>query len=339
MTHPTRAVFLCLAFALGGCVHAPPTVRARGPLVSLLALTLPDPVGTRPLHAAVFAPPLNPVEGDSLWIGPYAIQAREDLPIAPGRHPLVVLSHGHAGSRWGHHDLAVALAQEGYIVAAVEHAGDSWDDQSAFRSDRSLIGRPYQVSAVIDAVLADPRLGPLVDPARIGVAGFSAGGYTALALVGAIPDFFRVAGYCQRHPRDPEICGGPFRHELELHKPLADPRIRAAFLMAPLAIFFGPDAFEGVHAPVFLASAQKDSVLLPAENANVVLDALGGRLLLANEIPRAEHGVFLAPCSDELKAHVPLCLDPPGVDRAAIHAQLQGELSAFFSTALSLRDE
>jgi predicted dienelactone hydrolase len=109
--------------------------------------------------------------------------------------------------------------------------------------------------------------------------------------------------------------------------------------MAPLGIFFGPGSFEGVQVPVFLASAQKDSVLLPVENANVVLDGLGGRLLLVNEIPGAEHGVFLAPCSDELKAHVPLCLDPPGVDRAAIHVQLQSEMVAFFSAALSLRDE
>jgi len=37
----------------------------------------------------------------------------------------VIISHGHAGSRFGHHDLAEQLARAGYVVAAVEHAGDS----------------------------------------------------------------------------------------------------------------------------------------------------------------------------------------------------------------------
>jgi predicted dienelactone hydrolase len=103
--------------------------------------------------------------------------------------------------------------------------------------------------------------------------------------------------------------------------------------MAPLAVFFGPHAFDAVTVPVFLASAQKDSVLLPEENAKVVVDGLGARLR-TDEIAGADHGVFLAPCSDELKAHLPLCLDPPGVDRAAVHARLQTQLIAFFNASL-----
>src|SRR3546814_17232087 len=63
-----------------------------------------------------------------------------------------------------------------------------------------MAGRPIQVSATISALLADPRWKRLVDPDRIGVAGFSAGGYTSLLVVGAEPRFDRFLGYCERHP-------------------------------------------------------------------------------------------------------------------------------------------
>src|SRR5690606_15889747 len=68
-------------------------------------------------------------------------------------------------------------------------------------------GRPLQVAAVTSALLAAPRWHPLVDAGRIGVAGFSAGGYTSLLLVGAKPRFELFIGYCERHAGDAEICG------------------------------------------------------------------------------------------------------------------------------------
>src|SRR5690606_31084511 len=64
-----------------------------------------------------------------------------------------------------------------------------------------------QVAAVTSALLAAPRWQPLVDAGRIGVAGFSAGGYTSLLVAGAKPRFERFIGYCERHPDDAEICG------------------------------------------------------------------------------------------------------------------------------------
>ena len=47
------------------------------------------------------------------------------------------------------------------------------------------------------------------------------------------------------------------------------------------------------------------------------------------------HFVFLAPCSDALKAVAPsICVDPPNVDRAAVHATLNAEVVAFFLRTL-----
>lgn len=61
-----------------------------------------------------------------------------------------------AGSRYGHHDLAVALARAGYVVCALEHPGDNYADQSGVGTERVLLGRAWQVSAAIDALLEDP---------------------------------------------------------------------------------------------------------------------------------------------------------------------------------------
>ena len=52
-------------------------------------------------------------------------------------------------------------------------------------------------------------------------------------------------------------------------------------------------------------------------------------------IEGAGHFVFLAPCPASLAASVPeICRDPPGIDRAAIHRELNAEMVAFFRGTL-----
>jgi predicted dienelactone hydrolase len=278
-----------------------------------------------------------PSDAPRTEVGPYELDAAAGLPPASGRKPLLILSHGHGGSIWGHHDLAEELARAGFVVAAVEHAGDSWRDQSGSGTDRVLYGRAYQMSALIDAILGDPSLAASIDASRIGAMGFSAGGYTALLLLGAQPDFARLERYCARHPKDPELCGaGSVKQTMAASKPTADPRVRAAFVMAPLGVFFGPNAFDEVHAPVYIYEAAEDHVLVPDENAEAVHRALltvhGFRA-----IPGADHYVFLAPCSARLADEAPdLCQDAPGIDRIAVHRTLARDADSFFARALAV---
>jgi predicted dienelactone hydrolase len=301
-----------------------------------------DPVTGGALPMAVIYPAAMPASGSvsagemPTMFGPYPIAAVRDAPIAPGRRPLIVVSHGHGGALWGHHDLAEALARAGYLAALVEHVGDSWRDQSGFRTGRAVYGRAYQVSAVIDRLLADPALAAQIDGARIGVAGFSAGGYTSLLIVGAEPDYSRVPGYCARHPDDPEICKDALVLEAipAHHAPTKDPRVTAAFVMAPFAVVFGPDAFRAVTAPVFLAWADADQVLLPDENAAPVARALK-TLVGTRVIAGAGHYVFLPPCPPAMATDLPpLCVDPPGIDRAHIHELLATDAVVFFDRTL-----
>jgi len=321
---------LVLVLALTACVGTPKPEVLKGPVVGYTTRSWRDPVTGRPLRSVVFFPPLRPLVQTPTRMGPWWVEAGSSEAIAFGLHPLVVISHGEEGSRFGHHDLAVALARAGFVALTFEHPGDNYADATGVGTQRVLLGRAWQVSGAIDALMEDPLFAPHIDASRIGVAGFSAGGYTSLLLLGAKPDFTRWAGYCARHPEDLALCKD--KHEevtLDADKPTKDDRVKAAFVMAPLGIFFGQEAFWGVRRPVSLAVAEKDTVLLPAENAEVVRAGLS-TIVEFTQVPGADHYVFLAPCGGEAK----LCADPPGVLRAAVHDSLNTAAVKFFAAQL-----
>ena len=192
-----------LALSLSACPREIPPPALTGPVMGYTTRSWRDPVKGSFMRVVLFFPPLRPLMQTPIRLGPWWGEVGSSEAISFGRHPVVFISHGEAGSRFGHHDLAVALARAGFIVCALEHPGDNYADQTGVGTERALLGRAWQVSAAIDALLADPLFGPSIDSSRIGVAGFSAGGYTSLLLLGARPDFTRWSGYCQRHPATP----------------------------------------------------------------------------------------------------------------------------------------
>jgi predicted dienelactone hydrolase len=53
-------------------------------------------------------------------------------------------------------------------------------------------------------------------------------------------------------------------------------------------------------------------------------------------VPQADHWVFLSPCSAQLAKELKtICGDPPGVDRAKVHAQIDADALAFFRKTLA----
>ncbi len=322
---------LALLLVITSCVPEVPPPVLTGPVVGYTMRTWRDPVASGPMRAIVFFPPFRPLVQAPARLGPYWVEANGGGALAPGLHPLVFISHGRAGSRFAHHDLAVALARAGYIVCALEHPGDNYADQTRVGTEDVLIGRARHVSAAIDALLAEPFFAGHLDTTRIGVAGFSEGGYTSLLLLGARPDFTRWKGYCARHPDDPEFCKKP-PPALTFPKdqPIRDGRVRAAFVMAPVGIFFdAAQSFASVRAPVALTVAEKDSVLRPEENAALVKNGLSS-LVEYTEIPAADHYVFLAPCAGSPT----ICADPLGVNRPSVHEALNTAAVKFFDREL-----
>jgi predicted dienelactone hydrolase len=181
-------------------------------------------------------------------------------------------------------------------------------------------------------------LAPAVDPDRIGIVGFSAGGYTALKTVGAEPKFALWGEHCRAHPDDHELCPQD-GHEMPLitrpgwEPPPPDRRVKAAVAMAPLAVVFDRDGFFGVSVPIRLYKAADDRHVQNRWNADMVAANLPA-LPEVVTVP-GDHYVFLPPCPETFAAAVPeVCTDAPGVDRAAIHVQIGDEIVNFFDRTL-----
>jgi dienelactone hydrolase len=99
--------------------------------------------------------------------------------VGSGPFPLVVFAHGYAVTPVPYRPLMQAWVRAGYVVAApvfpLENANaPGGPDES------DLVNQPGDVSFVLTRILA--LLGPLVDPARVAVAGHSDGAETALAV-------------------------------------------------------------------------------------------------------------------------------------------------------------
>lgn len=323
-------VMFCL---LLGCaaVRAEP---AQHWSVGLHRLSFADPLDGQPMQAWAF----YPSSGVGRWrrIDGYRVKVARDAPVATGRFPLLMVSHGNTGTPLALHDLASALARRGFVVVAVVHPGDNAHDHSRLGTLSNLYGRPLQISAAITETLTDTLLAPYVSAQQVGMIGYSAGGETALILSGARPDLQRLRRYCQERPLDADACKthGVLVADREDLLPEADPRIHALLLMAPLSLMFGRHALADVQVPALIYSGDRDQLLAIDKNA----EALARKLPITPNYQRlagAGHFVFMAPCDDEQREQMAaLCTDAQGVDRAGIHLSLQSEATRFFSQAL-----
>jgi predicted dienelactone hydrolase len=291
-----------------------------------------------PIPVALFYP--TAASANTIPMGPYAVT------VAFGGTPpakvkgLILISHGTGGSELGHHNLAQTLAQSGYLVAAIQHPRDNWRDRSLASSITFFSERPRQVSRVLDALLADPEWKDRIPSGHIGVIGHSAGGFTVLALAGAIADPQRVADHCATVADDAGFCAlrGKSSEEARAAEKstikasefdVMDKRIRAVVAMAPLGQALTPESFKRVTVPLKIYVAEHDTVL----NGKYHGGAVHAQLPAAGfeEVKNAGHFAFMA----EMTQSFPSAAgnpnaNPEGFDRKAFHGRLASEVTAFF---------
>ena len=293
--------------------------------------TLSVPVaGDRPLQVGVWYPSRSPEASARLGLGLQTVAMGGA--ISGKRHPLIVISHGTGGWYGSHDDTARALARAGFVVAAVSHTGDTFDDRS--RAAR-MADRSPQLSKLIDFMTGAWPGRDAIDPRKVGVFGFSSGGFTALVAIGGEPDLRLVGPHCVAHPAyfdcnllrqsgDAPV-GGPWVH---------DPRIRAAVIAAPaLGFTFAPKGLAKVKVAVQLWRAEQDSVLpqpLYAEAVRGLLPRGPDYRVVAG----ADHYDFLAPCGPGMARAAPAVCGGKGFDRAAFHAGFNADVVAFFEKTL-----
>lgn len=300
------------------------------------AVRHPDP-DDRPLQIGIWYP--SSATPAPLAMGPTTMSVASNASVQGNDLPLVVISHGNGGYFLSHFDTAIALADAGFVVVAVTHTGDNYADQS-----RSIfiMDRPRHVSRVIDHMLSTWSGHGVIDASRIGIFGFSSGGFTALASVGGTPDFAKIGPMCAQYPGD-YACGLVAKSGRNVPASgafsmggAADPRIKAAVVAAPaLGFTFSPDGLKNVEVPVQLWRAENDLVVPHPRYAEAVRLALP-RAPDYRVVANAGHFDFLAPCSDSLASANPsICSSASGFNRAAFHVSFNGELVKFFQMALA----
>lgn len=318
---------LLALLTLAGVVLATATTPSRP--VGIRQVMVSDP-GHPPIPVVLIYPTTD--KPRLILSGTGAIRLAKGGAIAGNHLPVIVMSHGTGGASLSHLDTALALAEAGYLVAAPQHRGDNFQDDSAVGTPRWIEDRAREVIRVNDFLLTAWSDRPHIDPTRLGLFGFSAGGATALVVLGGQPDMSGLPVHCATTPE--LVC--------KLIKPgpaargwTHDPRVKAAVIAAPgFGFAFDRPGLAAVTAPVQLWAGDQDTTVPAASNTDLVR----GLLPTPPEFHRvtgAAHLSFLPPCGlGRLLLPPMLCADPKGFDRKAFHRSFNRQVVAFFDSRL-----
>jgi predicted dienelactone hydrolase len=298
--------------------------------------------GPRTLTMNVFYPARTGAGGPALAVPMFTnLRATRDAEPATGeKFPLIMLSHGRGSTGLVYAWLAIHLASRGYVVAAIDHWRANANDRSIVYVASKLWQRPVDVRLDITYLTSTEPWKSIVDPGRVGIAGHSQGGFTALWIGGARVNPERFAAYQRRWKYDLTI-PAHIREEMPVDaapaRDVADARVKAAFAMAPGVVqAFGMDA-EGLaqmRIPALIVVGAGDTVTPPRENAVFAADHIGNvdLVILAGPVG---HEIFVNECTSEGRLELPeTCVDAPGVDRAKLHAQIGDAAVTFFDRVL-----
>ncbi|HSX38361.1 MAG TPA: hypothetical protein VLE95_05975 [Chlamydiales bacterium] len=290
----------------------------------------------RPLLVEIWYPttkqkPLDtPV--DEMWIHPQEVRNAPFIKEMR-KAPLLLISHGYKGGRRDISWLADIMVQAGYIVAAVDHYGDT---RCYFDPRQSVCfwNRPLDCMFLLNQLSRDERMREKIDFDRIGFIGYSLGGMTGLALAGGqAKDLSCVIKSLSDHKIEPKHFEG-FDFSIA-EKSYKESRVKAMLLLCPAFFIYGADSFKQIQIPIGLVAAMGDEVLPFREHAYQVIQHLSPiKLKLFRE--EISHYAFMNRVSESGKKILKKALhtDPPCCERLILHQEV-GEFAVdFFRSAL-----
>lgn len=329
MNRLTRVFVLAAACLVTGVATAAVGEMHRSTTTPTAALR--DASGSPRVAITVWYPATDGAIEKPLLIGPPdrplfdSGRAAPDAPVANGRHPVVLLSHGFGGTARVMAWFGTRLADAGFIVIAVDHPGSNGLTPITRTGAAWWWERAEDLKAAWTAIRQDSVIGPHLDASRLGVAGFSAGGFAALVAAGARVDVDHFLAFCKAHPDD-GVCApqleAPALSARDADTAMADPKVRArladasadhaipgvraAFAMAPALVqAMDPASLPRMKVPVSIVVGDADTVAPAATNASVAARAIPG----AREevLPLVTHYDFLATCQPPAREVVPQC--------------------------------
>jgi predicted dienelactone hydrolase len=203
--------------------------------------------------------------------------------------------------------------------------------------------RAQDLSLALDTLFSDPKFASHIDETRIMAAGFSYGGWTALALGGLQGDHAGYIAHCEMYGAASSHCDGLTRADVEIsnideadwNAAYADPRVTHVTAIDP-GLIWGLDQadttslVENVH---LIGLGQGDDRLLATDFDSSGLAALLPNAQIDNIVP-AMHFTALPLCKPMAEAILieeqddPVCTDPVGTNREAVHTTIVAHIMA-----------
>ncbi|NYS26790.1 hypothetical protein HUK65_17625 [Rhodobacteraceae bacterium 2376] len=269
------------------------------------------------------------------------VEAFVDAEPAAGAFPVVLFSHGMGGTDGAQAWLGEALAALGAMVVMMNLPNSTWGDFDMTEGVRHWT-RAADLLRALDVLADDPDLGPHLDATRVMAAGFSYDGWTALSLGGMTGNLDGLVGACTAHVETMDACdmllsdavGLQRQDPREWNASYADARVTSVVAIDP-GFVWGLDQ-ENVQALV------PDALLIGLGDGETQMSATDFTASgLAALIPDADtlqlapafHFTAMPVCQPggaailEAEQDDPVCTDPPGTDRAAVHAAIVDALA------------
>lgn len=266
------------------------------------------------------------------------VEAHVDAPLSPGQAPVVLFSHGMGGTDRAQAWLGSALAMRGAVAVFVNHPNSTWGDFDMAEGVAHWT-RAQDMSAALDSVLESPRFSGRLDMSRVMAAGFSYGGWTALSLGGATGNHAGIVEACMTYREEMQACGLLLSEGVDMqgidpaqwNASYADPRVTHVAAIDPGFVWgLEPSDIAALVPSTLVIGFGGEGVRMLATDfdRSGLSSHLGDRRIerfdpayhfSAMPLCKPAGAALLAAENDD-----PVCTDPAGSDRAALHAEIVG---------------
>lgn len=264
--------------------------------------------------------------------------ARDAAIDASALRGFALLSHGAGGSADSYAWLATELARSGWVVAGVNHYGESRVYGEGSVNKLAMFRAWERVADLVfarQALLASESWGPLLKELPLFGIGHSSGGHTMLGAAGVPYDLKRMGEFCtNQRPEGPAGRDCQYGDSMTVEDwravggPPAGPAVKVdgfqGLLLFEPAIgpSFQADDLARLKVPVHVVASRPGDFLSFEVHAKFIADSVPEGTLLVLEGGEG-HFIFLDDCTYHVSVMgLPLCKDAPGVDRAVAHRAL-----------------
>jgi predicted dienelactone hydrolase len=270
----------------------------------------------------------------------------ENATVGSGKFPVILMSHGLGGNYRTLGWLSAGLAQHGAIVIAVNHPNSTTGDVD-LKKGLDYGTRVDDLEAALASLATDPAFAGHIDLSRIYAAGFSFGGWTALSMGGLHGNLEAYAQHCDTAGTASTHCNDIKKGGIDLRSLDAtrwnasykDIRIQAVAVIDPAFTWgLAKDETKELVKNVLLIGLGEGEDRLYETDLTPRGSGFAGKVegMKVTTIAPASHFTALLVCKPAgapilaEEQDDPVCTDPKGTDRKAVHNKIIGEMAKHF---------